>query len=91
MVSLVKLFGAVSGIVSIQTHLKGAFGFNGFLGPDFLFVEDIWYDVQKRSVSILSSISLSQYKEYNPSSLCVVPSSNDTYYTTLMGLKLTKY
>ena len=33
----------------------------------------------------------SQYKEYNPSSLCVVPSSNDTYYTTLMGLKLTKY
>ena len=31
MVSLVKRFGAVSGIISIKTHLKGAFGFNGFL------------------------------------------------------------
>ena len=55
--SLVKLLGDVDGIISIKTHLKGAFGFSGFLDPAFLFMEEIWHDVQKESGSILSSIS----------------------------------
>ena len=40
----------------IKTHLKGAFGFNGFLYLAFLLIEDIWHDFQKGSESILGSI-----------------------------------
>ena len=40
-VSLIKLLGAVDGIRSIQTHLKGAFEFSVFLDPSFLFIEEI--------------------------------------------------
>ena len=35
MMSFVKHFRAVDGIMSINTHLKGAFGFNGFLDLAF--------------------------------------------------------
>ena len=38
-VSLVKLLGAVDGIISIKTHLKGDFVFSEFLDLAFLFVE----------------------------------------------------
>ena len=55
--SPVKLFGAVSGITSIKINLKDAFGFNGFLDLAFVFMEEIWHDVQKGSGSILISIS----------------------------------
>ena len=55
--SLVRLLGAVDGIISIKTHLKGAFGFSGILDLAFLFIEEIWQEVQKGSGSFLSSIS----------------------------------
>ena len=50
---LVKPFGAVDGIISIKTHLKGALGFSEFLDLAFLFIEDILHDVQKGSGYIL--------------------------------------
>ena len=56
-VSLFKILGAVAGIISIKTHFKGAFRINGFLYLAFLFMEEIWHDVQKGYESILSSIS----------------------------------
>ena len=40
-VSLVKRLGAVDGIISIKTQLKGAFGFSGIFDPAFLFIEEI--------------------------------------------------
>ena len=55
--SLVKLLGAVDGIISIETHLKGAFGLRGILDLAFLSIEGILRDVQKGSGSILSSTS----------------------------------
>ena len=36
--------------------MKGVFGFSEFLDLAFLFIEEIWHDVQKGSWSILSSI-----------------------------------
>ena len=55
--SLVNLSVAVDGIISIKTHLKGAFGLSGILDLAFLFIEEIWHDVQKGSGYILSSTS----------------------------------
>ena len=55
--SFVRLFGAVDGITSIKTHLKGTFGFKGSLDLAFLFVEEILHEVQKGSASIFSSAS----------------------------------
>ena len=57
MVSLVKLLGDIAVIISIKTHLRCALGFNECFGLYFLFVGDIWYDVQKGYGSILSPIS----------------------------------
>ena len=45
--SLVKRFGAVDGIMSIKNHLKGDFGFSGFLDLAFFLREEIWHDVKK--------------------------------------------
>ena len=67
--SLVKRFSAVDGIMSIKKHFNGAFGFCDILDPAFLFMEEIWNNVQKVSGSILSSIS-SQI-------LVVSPANND--------------
>ena len=67
--SLVKHFGAVDGIMAIKTHLKGAFGFSRFLDLAFLFMEEIWHDVQKGSGSTLSVIS--------SQTLAVSPSNNN--------------
>ena len=67
--SLVTLFGAVYGIMSIKTHLKGTFGFSGFLDVAFLFMEEILHDVKKESRSILSSITSKK--------LAVSPDNND--------------
>ena len=67
--SLVKLFGAVDGIIPIKTHFKGAFVLSGILDLSFLFIEEIWHDVQKGSGSILSSIS--------PKTFTVSPANND--------------
>ena len=36
--TIVKRFGAVDVIITIKPHLKGAFGFSGFLYPAFLFM-----------------------------------------------------
>ena len=53
----------------METHLKGAFGLSGILDLAFLFIEEIWHDVQKGSGSIISSTS-SQI-------LAVSPANND--------------
>ena len=66
---LVKLLDAADGIMSIKTHLKGAFVFNGFLDVVFFFIGKISHDVQKGSGSILSSISFQ--------TLAVSPAIND--------------
>ena len=55
--SLVKTIGAVDGNIYIKTHLKSAFGFNGLLDLSFLFMDEIWHDVQKGYEYILGSIS----------------------------------
>ena len=55
--ALIKTFGAIDGIISIKTRLKGTFGFSTFLDLAFLFMEEIWRNVQKGYGSILSSIS----------------------------------
>ena len=55
--SLVRLLVAVDGIISIKTHLKGAFGFSGILDLAFLFIKEILHEVQKGSGFILSSTS----------------------------------
>ena len=70
--SLVKLLGAVDGIISIKTHLKGDFGFSGILDPACFFVEEIWHEVKKVSGSILSSTS--------SQTLSVSPDDNDLVY-----------
>ena len=67
--SLVRLLGAVDGIISIKTHLKGAFGFSGILDLAFLFIEEILHEVQKGSASIFSSAS--------SQTLAVSPAIND--------------
>ena len=40
-VSLVKLLGAVDGIISIKTNLKGVFGLRLILDLSYLFIEEI--------------------------------------------------
>ena len=55
--SLVRLLGAVDGIIYIKTHLKYAFGFSGSLDLAFLFIEEILHEVQKGYGSILISTS----------------------------------
>ena len=67
--SLFKLFDAVDGIISIKTHFKGDFGFIGFLYLAFLFMEEIWHDVQKWYGYFLSLMSSQK--------LAVSPSKND--------------
>ena len=53
----VKLLDAVDGIISIKTHLKGAFGLSGILDLSFLFIEDISNDMQRGPGSILGYTS----------------------------------
>ena len=52
-----------------KTHLKGAFGFNGFLDLALLFIEEIWHNFQKGSGYIISLISFQK--------LSVSPAIND--------------
>ena len=66
--SLVRILNDDDGIIFIKTHLKGAFGLSGILDLDVLFIEEILHDVQKGSVSILSSIS--------SQALAVIPANN---------------
>ena len=44
--------------------MKCAFGSNGVLDLSFLFIEDIWHDVQKGSGSILNSIYFQKIAVY---------------------------
>ena len=67
--SLVKLLGAVDGIISKKKHLKDAFGLGGILDLAFLFIEEIWHDVQKGSGYILSYTSSQTF--------AVSPANND--------------
>ena len=67
--SLVKLLDAVDGIISIKAHLKGALGLSVILDLAFLFIEEIWHDVQKGSGSIISFTS--------SQTLAVSPANND--------------
>ena len=68
-VSRVKRFGAIDGIMSIKPHFKDDFGLSGCSDLAFLFMEEIWHDVQKGSVYILGSIS--------SQTLAVSPANND--------------
>ena len=68
---MTQLFRVVDRIISIKTHVKGAFGFSGILDLVFLFIEEILHDFQKGSGSILSSISTQI--------LAVSPSKNDLW------------
>ena len=61
--------GAVDGIISIKTHLKGDFGFSGILDLSFLFIEEVWHDVQKGSGYIIRSVSFQ--------TLALYPANND--------------
>ena len=67
--SLVRLWGAVDGIISIKIHLKGAFDFSGILDLAFLFIEEILHEMKKGSGYILSSKS--------SQTLAVSPAIND--------------
>ena len=67
--SLVRLLGTVDGIISIKTHLKGAFVFSGNSDLAFLFIEEILHEMKKGSGSILSSTS--------SQTLAVSPAIND--------------
>ena len=67
--SLVRLLGAVDGIISIKTQSKGAFGFSGILDLAFFFIEEILHEVQKGSGSIINST----YSQ----TLAVYPANND--------------
>ena len=53
----------------LKTHLKGDFGLSGILDLAFLFMEEIWHDVQKGSEYILRSSS--------SQTLLVSPTNND--------------
>ena len=63
--------------MSIKTYLKGAFGFSGFLDLAFLFMEEIWHDVEKGSGCLLSSIT-SQTFGLPPSNNGLVNLSGET-------------
>ena len=47
----------MSGMMSINVHLKGLLVFKGVFDMEFLFIVYICHDVQKGSVSTLSSVS----------------------------------
>ena len=47
----------MAGMISMNTHLKGVLGFRVVFDIDFLFIVNIWNDVQKSSGSNLGSIS----------------------------------
>ena len=53
----------------LKTHLNGAFGLSGILDLAFLFIKEIWHDVQKGSGSIIS------YK--SSQTLAVSPANKD--------------
>ena len=51
--SIVKLLEDVDGMISMDAPLKSALGFRGVFDIYFLFIVDIWYDLQKGSESTL--------------------------------------
>ena len=67
--SLFKRLGAVDGIISIKTHLKGAFGFIGFLDLAFLFMEENSTGQISTHGYIISSTPLQK--------LAISPANND--------------
>ena len=80
--------------------MQGAFSFNGVLDQAFLFVEDIWHDVQKGSGSILSSISFQNFAvsqaindmvDLCPNLWCNNPKATFLLDVTLFDLALYKY
>ena len=55
-VYFVKLLEDVTSMISINTHLKGVLGFIDVFDLYFLFIVDIWHDVNNVSGYTLSSI-----------------------------------
>ena len=51
-----KLLEDAASMISMNTHLKGVLDFIGVFDITFLFIVEIFRDVQNGSVSILSSI-----------------------------------
>ena len=88
--SLVKLLEGMSVMMSINTHLKSLLGFRGVFGPGFLFIVDIWHDVQNGSGSTLSSISFQTFAVSPASSdlldLCPNLWCNNSKETLFLGI-----
>ena len=58
-----QTFGAVDGIISIKTHLKGDFGFSGILDLDFYSLKKFDKRCQK-VMGPFSALYLPKYKQY---------------------------
>ena len=69
--SFVKHLEYVTGIMLINTYLKGVLGCIGVFYLRFLFIDKIWRDVQNGSRSILTSISC-QIFAVSPASIALV-------------------
>ena len=67
--SFVKILEHISGMISMDTHLKGYLGYRGFFDLRFLFIVEILNDVHNGSVSTLSSTCCQN--------IAVSPSSGD--------------
>ena len=52
----VKNLEYMAGIMYMNNHLKCGLGFRGIFDISFLFIVEIWYDVQKGSLSTLRSM-----------------------------------
>ena len=51
----------MAGMMSMNTHLKGVLEFRGVIDLDFLFIVDIWHDVQNVSGYTLTLMSFQTF------------------------------
>ena len=88
--SFVKNLEYMAGIMSMNTHFKGVLIFIGVFDIDFLFIVDIWHDVQNGSGSTLSSISFQTFALSPASSdlldLCPNLWCNNSKETLFLGI-----
>ena len=88
--SFVKLLEDVAGMISINNHLKGVLDFRGVSDLAFLFIVDIWHDVQNGSGYTLSSMFFQTFAVYTASSdlvyLCPNIGCNNPKETFFLGI-----
>ena len=89
-VSFVKLLEDMAGMISMNTHLKSVLGFRAVFDLYFLFIVDIWHNVNKGSVSTLMSMSC-QNVSVSPTSselldLCPNLWCNNSKETLFLGI-----